>query len=354
VTPELRCPEYNKRQGVCYALTSQGIELPVVDVTHPAFELRITPERQRELVESFLQQQRRYARLPKWLRAARLRFALRGSTIARGLRRAEGTFLDGMTTYLFKLGPKNLGSYAVPIDRKIAASLPGIAVRLRLSDMARLLAGALAPQLRTDPRRPAHFLNIAGGSAIDSLNALILLAREQRELLSAREIVVCVLDGDAEGPAFGGRALSALCAPNAALAGLDVSFRHIRYDWQQVAGLEPVLEAARAAGAITIGSSEGGLFEYGSDLEIVSNLKALARAGTSFKMVGSVTRNDETMQTLKLTSTAATRPRGLRAFAVLAAQAGFRIAEAIQRPLSDQVVLESSPDGASPLGVSAR
>jgi hypothetical protein len=341
VTPELRCPEYNKQPGVCYALTNEGIELPVVDVTHPAFELRVTPERQRQLIETFLEQERRHARIPGWLRHAWLRFALRRSTIADGLRRAEGTFLDSMTTYLFKLGPKNMGSYALPIDRQIAASLPGVAVRLRLLDMARLLADALAPQLATDARRPAHFLNIAGGPALDSLNALILLAREQRELLTSRKVVVCVLDGDADGPAFGDRALEALRA-GGPLTGLEVSFRHIRYDWQHVAGLEPALEAARSEGAITIGSSEGGLFEYGSDQAIVSNLKALARAGASFKMVGSVTRNDETMQTLKLTSTAATRPRGLEAFSALASSAGFRVVNAVQRPLSDQVVLESS------------
>jgi len=30
-------PERNKRTGVCYALTDDGLELPVVDITHPAF-----------------------------------------------------------------------------------------------------------------------------------------------------------------------------------------------------------------------------------------------------------------------------------------------------------------------------
>jgi hypothetical protein len=338
VTPELRRAENNKQHGVCYALTDDGIELPIVDVTHPAFELKMTPERQQELVERFLEKQRRFARLPSWLRSMLVRFVLRGSSIARGLRRAEGTYLDGMTTYLFKLGPKNLGSYAVPADRKIAASLPGLAVRLRLGDMARLLAGALAPQLTSDERRPVHFLNIAGGPAVDSINALLLL-RERRELLSNRRFVIHVLDADATGPAFGARAIAALRQRGAPLEGVDVELVHQRYDWASVEGLKPVLAAASADDAITIGSSEGGLFEYGSDEAIVENLGALADAGPAFKMVGSVTRNDETMQTLKLTSTAATRPRGLDAFGGLVARAGFCVSEAITRPLSDQVLL---------------
>jgi hypothetical protein len=340
VTPELRCPEFNKKEGVCYAVSNDGVELPIVDVTHPAFELCMTPERQQRLVATFLEQQRRFARRPAWLRSLMSRFALRGSTIAQGLRRAEGTFLDGMTTYLFKLGPRNLGSYAVAVDRQIASSLPGISVRLRLRDMARLLADALAPRLAGDASRPVHFMNIAGGPALDSLNALILLSREQPASLHGRRVVVRVLDGDTHGPAFGARALAALGESDAPLAGLDVSFHHITYDWRSAGGLAQAVEDARREGAITIGSSEGGLFEYGSDEAIVSNLQALSRVGDEFKMVGSVTRNDETMKTLKLTSTAATLPRGLDAFAALASRAGFRVAQAIERPLSDQVVLE--------------
>jgi hypothetical protein len=339
VTPELRRAEHNKRPGVCYALTDDGIELPVVDVTHPAFELPMTPERQQQLIARFLVEQRRFARLPGWLRSVVLRFALRGSSIAHGLRRAEGTYLDGMTTYLFKLGPRNLGSYAVPIDRKIAASLPGLAVRLRLGDMARLLSDALLPQLMLDTRRPLHFLNIAGGPAVDSINALLLLARQERALLATRRTVIHVLDADASGPAFGARAVEALRQRGAPLDGLDIELRHERYDWSKVDGLAPALAAAKADAAISIGSSEGGLFEYGTDEAIVDNLAALASAGAAFKMVGSVTRNDETIRTLKLTSTAATRPRGLAVFGELAERAGYRVTASISRPLSDQVVL---------------
>jgi hypothetical protein len=343
---EIRRAERDKKPGVCYAVTHDGLELPVVDITHPAFERSLSEEKQQLLVQRFLDEQRRFARMPSWLRGGLMRFFLRGSRIGQGLRRAEGTFLDGMTTYLFKVGPKNLGSYAVPVDRRILMSLPAISVRLRLSDMARLLADGLMQGLASDARRPLMLLNIAGGPAIDSLNALILLRHERPELLGERRIVVHVMDGDEHGPLFGARAALALSAPGAPLAGLNLTFEHTRYDWSDVSGLTPALETATHDDALLAVSSEGGLFEYGSDQDILANLRAIAAAKLpgSF-VVGSVTRDDEIIRTLKLTSTAATIPRGLPVFAPLVAQAGFRVMRSIARPLSDQVALE--PEGPS-------
>jgi hypothetical protein len=183
-------------------------------------------------------------------------------------------------------------------------------------------------------------LNIAGGSAIDSLNALLLLRREQPALLAARRVTVAVLDGDARGPAFGARALAALQAPGAPLAGLELQLTSFAYDWREPSGMALALQAAQSQGAFCIGSSEGGLFEYGSDQDILGNLRALAGVADGFCMVGSVTRDDEVMRTLKLTSTAATRPRGLSVFSELIARAGWRVTHSISRPLSDQVVIE--------------
>jgi hypothetical protein len=51
--PKLRS-EDNKRPGVFYAFTRDGFELPVVDVTHPAFAASITDTEQKTLVEKFL------------------------------------------------------------------------------------------------------------------------------------------------------------------------------------------------------------------------------------------------------------------------------------------------------------
>ena len=337
--PEIRRAEHHKKPGVCYAVTNDGLELPVVDVTHPAFACSLTDEKQQALTVHFLEEQRRFAQLPSWLRAVLLRFFMRGSRIGQGLRRAEGGFLDGMTTYLFKVGPKNLGSYAVPVDGRILMSLPAISVRLRLSDMARLLADGLAPRLVPDARRPLQLVNIAGGPAMDSLNALLLLKREQPQLLAERRITLQVLDGDENGPAFGERALEALQTTGGPLHGLDISFQRTRYDWRNASELAPLIDAAHRDGELLAASSEGGLFEYGTDHDIVENLRVLSRAPNAF-VVGSVTRDDEVIRTLKLTSTAATKPRGLTVFAELAKKAGWRITRSVARPLSDQVLLE--------------
>jgi hypothetical protein len=261
--------------------------------------------------------------------------------LAQGIRKSEGAFLPGLSTYLLKLGPNNLGdAYAIPIDRRIAASLPALSVRLRLQDMATLLAEALAPQLAARPGRSLRLVNIAGGPAMDSLNALLLLARDRPALLAGRAVAIDVLDGDTGGPTFGARAMAALSAPGAPLHALDARLRHVAYDWNDPRPLRGVLDDARAAGAIAVGSSEGGLFEYGSDDAILANLTAAREAALpAFAMLGSATRADPPVRRLRETSQPATRPRGLDVFRGLVARAGWRVERVIERPFSDQVVM---------------
>src|SRR6266852_3362088 len=136
--------ETNKRPGVHYALTSDGVELPVVDVSHPAFALTVTDPEQRALVQDFLREGLPLGLLPKPLPNLLLRFFLRGSVLADGIRRSQGTFMAGMHTYLLKLGAEMLGiSYTKPVDRRIAAALPALGVRLRLQDVAQLMTDTL-------------------------------------------------------------------------------------------------------------------------------------------------------------------------------------------------------------------
>jgi hypothetical protein len=130
--PKLR-PEDNKCPGVFYAFTCDGFELPVVDVTQPAFAVSITDTEQKTLVEKFLRDGVPMAKLPKPLRELALRFLLRQSALAQGIA-PRNSFMSGMQTYLLKLGPEMLGSaYAKPIDRQIASAFPSFCVRIRLS-----------------------------------------------------------------------------------------------------------------------------------------------------------------------------------------------------------------------------
>ena len=334
-----RLIEVNKKPGVFYALTKDGVELPVVDVTHPSFAVTLSDSEQQAMVRKFLQDRIPFQFLPKRLRSALLRVLLRGSMLARGIGQAQESFMTGMHTYLLKLGPEMLGAYANPIDRKIAAALPSLAVRLRLRDMAHLMAETLLSPLSVDPQRPLHFVNIAGGPAIDSLNALILLRKHQPGILASRQVSIDVLDLDDAGPAFGEAALGAISAEGAPLHEARVSFRTIRYDWLQTATLKESLREAGARNALIMCSSEGGLFEYGSDDAIVANLRVLRASREVCGVVGSVTRADEPIQRLHQISSAKTVLRGLAEFRRLAGMAGWQVTRAMERPFSDHVVL---------------
>jgi hypothetical protein len=321
--------------GVLSAMTGDGVSLAVIDVTHPAFAVAPTDTEIEAMSHQFVLESGQRQEIP-----AALREALQQSMLGRGLMAASGTFLSGMNTYLLKLGPENLGAEAHPLDRRIAASFPALVTRLRLQDMARLLGDALSRGAAARPHRPLALVNIGGGPAADSWNALIHLNAEHPDLLAGRTIAIIVLDQDVHGPAFGGRAVETLRAPGAPLGGLDVGFRHVSYQWSDANRLRQALDDLRAADALCAISSEGALFEYGSDTDIVANLQAL-HAGTAPDaiVVGSVTRDDEPLRALPRTDRAATRPRTLEGFRSLAEHAGWSVQRVIERPFSYNVRL---------------
>ncbi len=334
-------PEKHKKPGLCYVLADDGIELPVIDITHPAFALEPSEEELRREVERALSELERVGRMPPLARRLLLALSLKGSRLAAGIRSSAGTYLSGMSTYLLKLGPDNLGRcYAKRVDRRIAASLPCLSVQLRLKDTARLLADGLKPLLARDSARPLYLLNLGGGCASDTLNALVLLSREERKLIAARQVSIDVLDRDEVGPAFGGRALLALRAEAAPLHGLSVALRPVALDWSDGGRLRELLEAATSARAIIAVASEGGLFEYGSDEEIEACLALVARYGPEdVVVVGSVTRIDGAASLLNRASQAAMVHRGLPSFEELARRSGFRVHRRIDRPLSHNLAL---------------
>jgi hypothetical protein len=329
---DIKIPEKNKRAGVSYAVTDDGIELPVIDVTHPAFALKQSAA---ELSELLLRAATRRKRVPDFIQRLYYRFVFQRSILVRRVEGASGVFMSGMSTYLGKLGPDNLGKgYAKPRDRKFAAFLPFLSIRLRLHHMARLLADGIAPALREKPGRPFHLLNIAGGPAMDSLNALILLQKENPQWLAGRKICIHVLDRERTGPDFGARALTALCGLGAPLRGLDVSFQYLHYDWSDVAVLRQLLGRLGTDGSVVAGSSEGGLFVYGSDEEILANLEAL-QSGTPDDsiLVGSMSRADGPAGVLNRRSQIGIRPREAEAFETLVQGAGWTVSRLLEGAL---------------------
>ena len=119
-------PELHKKPGVHYAFTDDGLELPLIDVTHQAFAITRPDEVQREAVEKFMREQRDFAKLPKFVQRAMMWMFFRKSRLGNSLRTSDGTFLPGVATYLLKLPPEMLGeAYARPVDRAAAGERPG-------------------------------------------------------------------------------------------------------------------------------------------------------------------------------------------------------------------------------------
>ena len=327
--------------AVLQAMTPEGYRLPVIDVTHPAFRLADSPQDVEALRLSLAETEHRQRRAPLFLMRIMMRLAARRSLLLKALSQPDGGFLPGLTTYVLKLGADNLvPPYDGPIDRRLAASEMVTSMRLRLQQTASLTAQALRTDLAGASGAPLHLLNIGGGPAIDSLNALILLRQHAPELL-ARPITIHVLDPDSIGPAFGAAALDALAAVGGPLAGLIIRFQHTPYDWAAPAALLRLTGKLVAGGGVVGASSEGALFEYGDDDTVTANLKALKEGGARF-VAGSVTRADPITQRRLANSRLKLKPRGIERFTVLARAGGFDVAEAWPALISDQVLLRPS------------
>ncbi|HLH90631.1 MAG TPA: hypothetical protein VKX28_19425 [Xanthobacteraceae bacterium] len=322
------------------ARTREGYELPVIDLTEPRFAVPADPAAARALYDAFVADERSRRFIPQFIMRMLLRRAARQSRLVRAVFAPQGGFLDGISTYVMKLGPDNLvPPFDSPMDRRVAGSPHVGLLRLRMQQVARLLAEGLVEHLRADAGAPLDLVNIGGGPALDSLNALILLARDHSELL-ARRVSVHVLDSDPDGPFFGGNALKTLSAPGQPLHGRDIAWRLAPYDWNATAPLAELVHTLTSAGAIVAASSEGALFEYGDDDAIVANLVALRAGGSGVRLVaGSVTRPDEVRRRMIAQTGFRLVPRGLAGLAPLAARAGFLIERSENAWLSDQVLL---------------
>lgn len=325
---------------LCYAVTDEGLEVPVIDVTRPAFRLDIGKEELDPEMEKAVATVQRHSAMPAAEQHAHMQMLTRGSFLAPRIAAAQGTILGGMSTYLLKLGPDNLGEWATALDRTIAGSMPCLSCRVRLQNMARLTAEEMAPSLGARPGAPLAILNIAGGPGMDSLNALIVLRSEDRDLLADRDIEIRILDVDDAGPRFGRRALAALRAGAGPLVGLAVRLEHVPYDWGKPAALRRILARVGGRPGIVAFSSEGGLFDYASDEQVLANLRELgAHAPGDAFFVGSVSRRDGSARILNEAGRAAIHLRSLEGFSALVAGAGWRVARFAESPMSWELVL---------------
>jgi hypothetical protein len=263
--------------GVCYARTDGGQELPVLDITHPAFAAEVVRERREDVEEE--------VRSESWLFAG-----LRDGVAPPRMTRVA----SALRTYRAKLGDEGLGWARWFTLLRSADGFLAEQIRCRAQSVARLLAASMVAPLSRRPGMPVHLVNIAGGAASDSLNALIVLARDRPFQVMGRAIRVHVLDVDPAGPSFARRALTALRAPGAPLARLDVELEHVPYDWNEPGRLAALVEGWRADGALLVGSSESGLVEYCPDALVLEHLRLLRDgAPPGFDLACTAWRGDE-------------------------------------------------------------
>src|SRR5262249_11146796 len=139
-------------------------------------------------------------RMPRFITSLLMRLAARRSRLMRALFESDESYLDSITTYVMKLGADHLPpGFDSRVDRNIASAPHVPLLRLRMQQIAKFLAAALRAPLTRDAQAPLHLINIAGGPALDSINALIFLARVDGDLLR-RPITIHVLDAQADGP----------------------------------------------------------------------------------------------------------------------------------------------------------
>lgn len=328
--------------AIFHARTRAGYDLPVIDITHPRFAVADDEAALGRMRETYLREHRQRRFIPRFLLRFLLRRLAKKSRLAAAMfNPGASSYLDSISTYVMKLGADNLvAPFDTPADRRFAISSHVPLLRLRMQQVATLLYESIAGDPAFAGTAPLHLVNIAGGPALDSINGLLLLKKKRPELLR-RAIVIHVLDSNPDGAFFGANALDVLKGKDGPLNGVDVSFAHQDYDWDQPAALMRLMQDLTATGALIIASSEGGLFEYGSDQAIVDNLRIL-HEGARF-VAGSVTNGDAIRRWMISMSRFKVIPRGLEGFAPLAEAARFTIAESRSAMVSEQVLLRPVP-----------
>jgi hypothetical protein len=268
-------PEASHIQGLAYAFTDNGIELPVLDITHPQFLSSIDESRLDEVSKGSIQKMLAMGQMSDAQKRTHYEQLLKSYIFGPVFVSDPGAdFMSAMSTYVYKLGPNLIGGGPErEFDRSASMDIGSIAIRMRLRDLCRLQADALIPQLESSPQKDLYFMNIAGGAASDSINTLILILKENPILLSNRKIEIHVLDIDTIGPHFSLGCIEALKAEAHHFHGLDIALQHIPHDWKDVEGLIPLLSSKEDC--ILMCTSEGGLSEYGTDKEIIHNLSVL-------------------------------------------------------------------------------
>lgn len=250
----------NQDQRIPYAVFEDDIQLPILDITHPLFNASIDEQAYHVSCLKSARSIESLKKMPGFIRNIFVKMS-----------NVDNSYLSGMRTLLYKLGPNLSRGIKLGFRDKWAVKQTSfMGLRIRVRDLCRLQSKLLQTQLKQFPERNLCFFNIAGGAATDSINTLILIQEADAEVLKGRKIEINILDIDIYGPNFAKRCIDVLKQPGERFHGLDITLNIIHYDWSQSEALRKM--SLERSGWIQLCSSEGGLFEYGSDSDIIKNL----------------------------------------------------------------------------------
>lgn len=108
-----------------------------------------------------------------------------------------------------------------------------------------------------------------GGQPLSVLSQPRCVAHHRAERTSLRHT----------GILLGKAALAALCETKGPLAGITATMTFVPYSWDQPSSLASALDDWNIRGEYVLASSEGALFEYGSDRPVIASLLLLREAG---------------------------------------------------------------------------
>lgn len=250
----------NQDQPIPYAVFENDIRFPILDITHPLFNASIDEQAYHLSCLKSARSIESLKKMPGFIQSIFVKMS-----------NVDNSYLSGMRTLLYKLGPHLSRGIKLGFRDKWAVKQTSfMGLRIRLRDLCRSQSRLVQSQLKQFPGRNLCFFNIAGGPATDSINTLILIQESDPKLLKGRKIEINILDIDTYGPNFAKRCIDVLKQPGQRFHGLDITLNFIHYDWSQSEALLKM--SLERSDWIQLCSSEGGLFEYGSDSDIIRNL----------------------------------------------------------------------------------
>ena len=271
-----------KIRDLSYAFTLNNVELPVLDITHPLFISSIDEVKLKKMLleaeKNAEKTAEKFNKMPVFLKKYLANHSFTMSELLQN--KGDNAFLSGVSTLMLKLGPGLIGKGRKRfLERLASRGIGGIVLRMRVRDICKCQALALIPILRQSPGKNLCMINIAGGAASDTINTLFLILQEDPLLLKNRKIEIYVLDIDSFGPGFAAECISVLKSPAGRFNDIDISFRHIQYDWNNTLLLNKLLSERKDW--LIACSSEGGLFEYCTNEVIEKNLDTLFEKSNS-------------------------------------------------------------------------